>query len=324
MKEYPKTKNGKVLRKELIKQLQSMDNEVQPIIKDSINRPRRSMLFVPAYNEKDVQSSRTVLVDVVVLDLEGILPEQREPARAYLKKTFKKDSSFGHSEKIIRVNRLNTEEIDKDLEVISKIDVDSVIFSSVENAQDVLAAEKILQGINPDLELMIMIETPLGVLNIQEICAATQNLKCIIIGSNNLAQRLQINLKQSPKSMVNYMAQVVLAARAYGKVVIDGPFFDVSNEFSCEASSKEAFTLGCDGKAAVHPAQLEYINDIFTPKQAEVKEAKEMIEAFNKGLKEGKEVIKFGCDLVDQSRIKWSQRTITLYDRFKEIGQSSF
>jgi citrate lyase beta subunit len=282
------------------------------------------MLFIPAYNEKNIQRSRTVLADALIFDLDAILEEQKPSARKLIAKEFKKDSKFGDSEKIIKVNRLDSKELDKDLELLAKIDVNAVIFSSVESASDVIKAEQIIQAINSELELMIMIETPLGVLNIQEICAATLNLKCIIIGSNSLAQRLQINLRHSPKAMFHYMSQVVLAARAYGKVVIDGPFFDVSNEFSCEASSKEAFTLGCDGKAAVHPAQLEYINDIFTPKQAEVKEAKEMIESFNQGLKEGKEVIKFGCDLVDQSRIKWAQRTITLFDRFKEIGQSSF
>ena len=169
-----------------------------------------------------------------------------------------------------------------------------------------------------------MIDTPLGVLNIQEICAASTNLRCIIIGTNSLAQKLQINIKHSSKAMFHYMTQICLAARAYDKVIIDGPHFDVNDEFSCEASAKDAFALGCDGKAVLHPIQLEYVNDIFTPKKEEVKNAQEMIAAYNEGLKQGKEVIKFGCDLVDKSRIRWAQRTITLYDRFKEIGQSSF
>ena len=171
---------------------------------------------------------------------------------------------------------------------------------------------------------MIMIDTPLGVLNIQEICAQSSSLACIIIGTNNLAQKLQLNIKHGSKAMFQYMSQICLAARAYEKVVIDGPHFNVQDEFSCEESAKEAFYLGCDGKAALHPIQLEYINDIFTPKKAEVENAKEMISAYNEGLKDGKEVIKFGYELVDKSRINWAQRTITLYDRFKEIGKSSF
>ena len=324
VKEYPKTKNGKVLRKDLIKEVESIGNESQPVYKPATYRPRRSMLFIPAYNESNIRRSRTVLADAVIFDFEAILEEQRESARSLITSVFEKDSNFGNSEKIIKVNKIDSEELDKDLKVISAIDIDGILFSSIESAKELIKAEQIIQAINPKLELMIMIDTPLGVLNIQEICAASANLKCIIVGTNNLAHKLQINIKHSPKAMFHYMSQICLAARAYGKIVIDGPHYDVADEFSCEASAKDAFYLGCDGKAVLHPIQLEYVNDIFTPKKAEVETAKEMISAFNEGLKNGREVIKFGCDLVDKSRINWAQRTITLYDRYKEIGKSSF
>ena len=324
VKDYPKTKNGKVLRKELIKRIEALGSEVSATFKPEVYRPRRSMLFIPAYNESNVQRARVVLADAVIFDFEAILEEQKDTARKLITKEFKKDSNFGDSEKIVKVNKLDSINIDKDLDVISQIDIDGVLFSSIESASDVLKAEQIIQAVNSDLELMIMIDTPLGVLNIQEICAASKNLRCIIIGTNNLAHKLQINVKHSPKAMFHYMSQICLAARAYDKIVIDGPHYDVADEFSCEQSSKDAFYLGLDGKAVLHPIQLEYVNDIFTPKKEEVQIAKEMIAAYNEGLKEGKEVIKFGCDLVDKSRINWAQRTITLYDRFKEIGQSSF
>jgi acyl-coenzyme A synthetase/AMP-(fatty) acid ligase/citrate lyase beta subunit len=321
--EYPKTKNGKVLRKELIKQL---DSKALPV-EQKANEPyraRRSMLFVPAYNENNVEKARGVLADAVIFDLEAILQDQRQAARKLLKKAFKKDANFGTSERVVRVNKLGSEELDKDLELLQELEIDAIIFSCIESKDDIVKAESLLNAINPKLELMVMIESPLGVLNIQEICATSQNLKCVIIGSNTLAQQLQINMKKGSKAIFHYMSQICLAARAYGKVVIDGPHFDIANEFSCEASSKDAFALGCDGKAALHPTQLEYINDIFTPKKAEVEEAKQMIDAFEEGLKEGKEVIKFGCDLIDARRIQWAQRIITLYERYKEIGQTSF
>ena len=322
--DYPKTKNGKVLRKELIKQLLALGDEVSPTLKSEIYRPRRSMLFVPAYNEKNVQRARIVLADAIIFDFQAILHDQKDSARKLLVKEFKKDDNFGNSEKIVRINRLDSEQIKKDLEVLNTIKVDGILFSSIESANDVKKAQKIIDSIDSKLELMIMIDTPLGVLNIQEICAQSSSLACIIIGTNNLAQKLQLNIKHGSKAMFQYMSQICLAARAYEKVVIDGPHFNVQDEFSCEESAKEAFYLGCDGKAALHPIQLEYINDIFTPKKAEVENAKEMISAYNEGLKEGKEVIKFGYELVDKSRINWAQRTITLYDRFKEIGKSSF
>ncbi|WP_164969145.1 aldolase/citrate lyase family protein [Candidatus Marinarcus aquaticus] len=323
LQEYPKTKNGKVLRKELIKTLNA--SNTHELLPTENYRARRSMLFVPAYNERNVQKSRGVLADAVIFDLEAILEEQKIGARALLKKVFDENSSFGSSERVIRVNKLdNVEALNEDIALIKELDIDAVLFSNIESAQDVQKAEAIINEINPELEFMIMIESPLGVLNAQSICAESEKLRCVVIGSNALAQKMQINIKNNPKAIFHYMTQISLAARAYNKVVIDGPHFDIADEFSCEASSKDAFSLGCDGKAAMHPTQLEYINDIFTPKKAEVQEARDMIEAYESGLKEGKEIIQFGCDLVDERRIQWAQRVITLYDKYREIGQTAF
>ena len=324
VEDYPKTKNGKVLRKELIKQLAQTKEEPVESEKEEVYRARRSMLFVPAYSEKYIEKSRTLLTDAIIFDLEGILEEQKEVARVMVEKQFNQSSDFGTSERILRLSRLNTKEILKDIELAKTLDIDALMFSTIENAGDVMQAEEILDSINPELELMIIIDSPLGVLNIQAICAAGTSLRCVMIGSNTLAQRLQISLKNNSKAIFNYMTQIALAARAYGKVVIDGPHYDITDEFSCEASSKDAYALGCDGKAILHPIQLEYVNDIFTPKKAEVEEAKAMISAFETAQKSGREVILFGNDLVDRARIEWAQRVITLYERYREIGKSPF
>ncbi len=322
VQDYPKTKNGKVLRRELTKQILKEDAVESPKVEPY--RARRSMLFIPAYNERFIVKSRTLLCDAVIFDMEGILGEQREVARSMIQKQFDESSDFGTSERILRLNRLNSLDIDRDIELAKSIELDSLLFTCIQSAGEIMQAQEILESINPKLKLMVMIESPLGVLNIQDICAAGTSLRCVMIGSNTLAQRLQINLKKNSKAIFNFMAQIVLAARSYGKIVIDGPHFDVSDEFSCEASAKDAFYLGCDGKAALHPIQLEYINDIFTPKKQEVEDAKEMINAFEKASKNGREVIQFKDELIDRTRIDWAQRIITLYDRYREIGKNAF
>lgn len=324
LKEYPKTKNGKVLRKQLVKELNPSGEEKKVEEVKDIYRARRSMLFVPPYNEKFLDNARTLLSDAIIFDLEGILEEQREVARVTLENKFIENSDFGNSEKILRINRLDSVDIEADLELAKKLDIDAIMFSCIESAGDVMKADEIIDAINPELILMASIETPKGVLNVQDICSAGTKMKVVMIGSNTLAQRLQINLKKNSKAIFHYMAQIVLAARAYGKIVIDGPHFDVSDEFSCEASSKDAFFLGCDGKAAIHPIQLEYVNDIFTPKKQEVEDAKEMIAQFERAQKSGREVIQYKDELIDRTRIEWAQRVITLYDRYREIGKTMF
>ncbi len=325
MKDYPRTKNGKVLRKQLVKNLHDIYNSNvsgEEIIK---YKARRSMLFVPAYNKKYVQKSKTILADTVVFDLEAILQEQKQAARNVIREVYKEDGAkFGESERILRVNNLGSEDFKKDMELARELDIDGILFSLIETKEQILEAEKILMELDPELTMMVMIETPLAILNSPDICASSSKLEVVVVGSNNLANRLQIDIKKGSKAMFNYLARIALSAKAYGKTVIDGPHYDVEDEFACEDSTKDAYNIGFDGKALIHPIQVEYINDIFTPKQKEVQEYEEMINKYEEAEKEGKEVISFKGKLVDRCRIVWAKKMITLYDTYKSLGQNLF
>ncbi|WP_375724948.1 aldolase/citrate lyase family protein [Arcobacter sp. KX21116] len=325
MSDYPRTKNGKVLRKQLVKNIH--EQEVALSVGEELveYKARRSLLYVPSYNKKYVQKAKTVLADTLIFDMEAILMEQREAGRVVLKEVFKEEGSkFGESERILRVNNLGSEDLQKDLQLAKEIELDGILFSKIDNKEDVLEAAKLIDEVNPELTMMIMIESPLSVLNIQEICAASSRVEVVVAGSNKLANRLQIDVKKGSKAIINYLSQIALAAKAYDKVVIDGPHYDVHDEFACEDSTKDAFDLGFDGKALVHPVQIEYINDIFTPKREEVKEYEEMISLYEDAVKDGKEVILYQDKLVDISRIKWAKKMITLYETYKSLGQNLF
>ena len=325
MKDYPRTKNGKVLRKQLVKQLHDQYHAVETGEAIIEYKARRSMLFVPSYNKHNVEKAKTVLADSVIFDLEAILEEQREVARDTIKTVYKEQGSkFGESERVLRVNNLGSADLAKDLELAKEIEVDALLFSKIDCKEDVLEAVKLINEVSSEITLMIMIETPLSVLNIQEICAASDRVEVVVVGSNKLANRLQIDIKKSSKAMFNYLSQISLAAKAYGRTVIDGPHFDVLDEFACEDSTKDAFNLGFDGKSLIHPIQIEYINDIFTPKQSEVEDFEKMIEAYEAAKKEGKEVIMHNNRLVDGSKIKMAQKMITLYETYKSLGQNLF
>jgi acyl-coenzyme A synthetase/AMP-(fatty) acid ligase/citrate lyase beta subunit len=325
MLDYPRTKNGKVLRKQLVKQLHEQFHAIETGTKIVEYKARRSMLFIPSYNKHNVQKAKSVLADAVIFDLEAILQEQREHGRATIAEVYREDGAkFGESERILRINNLGSEDLAKDLELAKTIELDGLLFSKIQTKEDVLEAVRIIEEVNPNLSLMIMVETPLAVLNIQEICAASPKVEVIVVGSNKLANRLQIDIKKGSKAMLNYLSQIALASKAYGKTVIDGPHFDVLDEFACEDSTKDAFNLGFDGKSLIHPVQIEYINDIFTPKQAEVEDYEKMILAYEEATKEGKEVILHNDKLVDSSKIKWAKKMITLYETYKSLGQNLF
>jgi len=325
MTDYPRTKNGKVLRKQLVKQLHDEYHAVETGEEIIEYKARRSMLFVPAYNKHNVEKAKTVLADSVIFDLEAILHEQRAEGRETLRSVYKdQGSKFGESERVLRVNKLGSDDLAKDLELAKEIELDAILFSMIDSKEDVLEAVKLIDEVSTDLTLMIMIETPLSVLNIQEICAASDRVEVVVAGSNKLANRLQIDIKKGSKAMFNYLSQISLASKAYGKTVIDGPHFDVLDEFACEDSTKDAFNLGFDGKSLIHPVQIEYINDIFTPKQAEVEDYENMIASYETAKKDGKEVIMHNNKLVDGSKIKMAKKMITLYETYKSLGQNLF
>lgn len=325
MSDYPRTKNGKVLRKQLVKNIHEQEFEGKTGEEHIEYKARRSMLFVPSYNKKYVQKAKTALADTVIFDLEAILQDQKEIARNTIREVYKEDGSkFGESERVLRVNFLGTEDLKKDMELAAELDIDGILFSQIETKEEVLEAEKVLMDVNPNLSMMVMMETPLSILNSPEICAASKKLEVVVVGSNKLANRLQIDIKKGSKAMFNYLARIALAAKAYGKTVIDGPHYDVHDEFACEDSTKDAFNLGFDGKALIHPVQIEYINDIFTPKQSEVLEYEEMIQKYEEAEKDGHEVILFKDKLVDGGRIKWAKKLITLYETYKSLGQNLF
>lgn len=325
MKDYPRTKNGKVLRKQLVKQLHEQYHAKETGEEIVEYKARRSMLFVPSNNKRYVQKAKTVLADSVVFDLEAILDEQKATAREVIREVYKEDGAkFGESERILRVNNVGTKSFELDMELARELDIDGILFSQIETVEQVLAAEKAIMEVNPNLTMMVMIETPLAILNSPDICAASTKTEVIVVGSNNLANRLQIDIKRGSKAMFNYLARIALSAKAYGKTVIDGPHYDVHDEFACEASTKDAFDLGFDGKALIHPVQIEYINDIFTPKRKEVQEYEEMIKSYEAAEKEGKEVILFNNKLVDKCKIVWAKKMITLYETYKALGQNLF
>ncbi|HJE02334.1 MAG TPA: AMP-binding protein, partial [Aliarcobacter thereius] len=325
MSDYPRTKNGKVLRKQLVKDLHEQYFAIEKGEEIVEYKARRSMLLVPPYDLHKMEKARTVLADTVIFDLEAILEEQREAGRTVIRETFKKDGPlFGESERVIRVNNLGSEDLKRDLELAKEIEIDALLFSKIDTKEDVLKAAKLIEEVNPNLTLMIMIETPLSVLNIHEICAASPKVEVVVVGSNKLANRLQIDIKRGSKAIVTYLAQIALASKAYNKMVIDGPHFDVQDEFACEDSTKDAFNLGFDGKSLIHPIQIDYINDIFTPKQSEVEDYEDMIEKYEEATKQGKEVILHNNRLVDSSRIVWARKMIKLYETYKALGQNLF
>ncbi|MEE4244599.1 MAG: aldolase/citrate lyase family protein [Kangiellaceae bacterium] len=331
MDDFPRTKNGKVLRKELLAQLAQSniknklsDSKIMSEINaNSSYRPRRTMLYVPAHIERHIEKSKGLDADSLIFDQqESVPPHLKDDARNNLIKHLS-SNDFGYSEKIVRVNTYQSPWWQEDINAVTTLNIDAVLFPRVETAQQL---EEMLyhldQAGGQHLDVMVNIESPLGVLNAQEIAACSERVSVIIMGTTDLANELKLNVTQDRTGLLTSLSLVIIAGRAYRKCVIDGPHFDLKDIQACEYSCRQARDLGFDGKAVIHPVQLNYTNDAFTPKRSEVNKAKRIIEAIEDANKNDRSMAVIDDRLIEPSLAEWASRIISIYDTVHKIGQS--
>jgi citrate lyase subunit beta / citryl-CoA lyase len=286
-------------------------------------RPRRSVLYVPAHETRHIEKARHLPADTIVFDLqESVPPSRKIDARNLLVKALT-NTNFGYSEKVIRINSLDSDWGMDDLRAAISLDIDAVLFPNIESAGQLKAAVATLDELGgTHLRVMINIESPKGVLRSEEICAATERLCAIVLGTTDLANSLRINLTTDRMGLLTSLSLTILAARAHNRCIIDGPHFDLKSIEACEFSCRQARDLGFDGKAVIHPVQLAYTNDAFTPKGEDVKRAKKIIDAIAGAHEIGKSTAVIDDRLIEPSLEHWARRVIALYNQVHELGQS--
>src|SRR5262252_463739 len=222
-------------------------------------RPRRSMLYSPANKLRFLEKAATLATDCVVMDLEEtIVPEVKEAARANVVKALK-EFDYGRREVIIRVNRLGSQWIDRDLKAVARAGADAILFPRIESRQEVLDCVAALDRAGGDaLPVMMMIETPFGVLRSEEIAGASDRIACLVMGTADLTNHLHARPHPERLPLLTSLSLVILAARAHGRSVVDGIQSNLKDMHMFEYSCRLGRDMGLDGKTLVHPDQLIY------------------------------------------------------------------
>jgi citrate lyase subunit beta / citryl-CoA lyase len=255
---------------------------------------RRSELACPAHSLKMMAKAAASEADEVVFDLEdGCAPSQKIPARKTLIEAFN-TLDFRGKVRAFRPNGLHTKFFYRDvIEVVeaagNKIDV--VVLPKVQDATDVLFADRLLTQIEQNVGLPVgrirleaLIESAKAVLHAEEIAASTPRLSGLIFGVVDYAGNIgardpvreQFALYHYPK------AKTVAAARAAGIDVVDGVTVQFRDLEQCEHDATLAAQMGFDGKWAIHPDQVPVINRVFTPSPEEITRAQEIMALYEK------------------------------------------
>src|SRR5579863_8625209 len=247
--------------------------------------PRRSCLSNPGSNEKFLAKAPTVPADMTFLDLEdAVAPLEKESARPKVVDAIK---NLPWDERVlcVRVNAWDTEWTYGDvIEVVGNAGerLDEIMLPKVQRASDVVALDLLLTQVEKTSGLPVghigieaQIETARGLINVDEICAASPRLETIIFGPADFAASIEmpvltggVAIPEYPGDHFHYVfMKILMAGRANGLQVIDGPFVKVRDPEGFREYARRSQILGFDGKWSLHPDQLTILNEIFSPTQ---------------------------------------------------------
>ena len=269
---------------------------------------------MPGANERALAKAETLPADALILDLEdAVAPDAKAEAR---KRVCEAAASgrYGRREVTIRVNAAGTPWHDDDLRAVAGAGAAGVVVPKVDSADAVRALEDELDaaGMPERTALWAMLETPAAVLNAEEICAASERLRALVMGTNDLAKELQAEHVPGRQPLLAALGRCLLAARATGKVILDGVYNDIGDAEGFEAECVQGRQLGFDGKTLIHPSQVEPCNRVFAPTADEVDQARRIIQAFEAAEAEGRGVVTVDGRMVENLHVEQARRTLAL------------
>jgi citrate lyase subunit beta / citryl-CoA lyase len=289
-------------------------------------RPRRSLLFMPGSNARALEKARNLPADALILDLEdSVAPDAKALARDQIAAAIAA-KGFGRREILIRVNSLDTPWWATDVAMAGRAAPDGILVPKISTVADLKAIADRLAEVNaaPSIQVWAMIETARAVLDAEQLAAASSDQKMrlagFVFGPNDLSRETRIKMMPGRAAMLPLITHCILATRAHGLEILDGPYSDFSNVDGFGQECAQARDLGFDGKTLIHPGQIEACNAIFTPPEEEVAQARRIIAAFERPENASRGAIQFDGQMVERLHAEMARRTIAIAEAIAGMG----
>jgi malyl-CoA/(S)-citramalyl-CoA lyase len=303
-------------------------------------RLHRSELAVPSSNVRMLEKAPSLGADVVMLDLEdAVAPDDKEQARINLIDALR-EQDWSHCSVSVRINGLDTHWCYRDvIDVVERAGehLDAIVIPKVSGAGDVhLVATLLTQieeamGLERQIGLAVLIETAIGMVNVDEIAqACPERMEAMIFGVADYAASIQSYTASIGGVDENYsvltdgdsrerhwgdqwhypLARIAVTCRAHGLRPIDGPYGDFTDPEGYLAAARRSAVLGYEGKWAIHPSQIELANEVFTPAPRLVERTKRIVEAMRSAATEGKGAVSLDGRLIDAASIRMAENLL--------------
>lgn len=296
-------------------------------------RPNRCQLFGPGSRPALFEKMAASAADVINLDLEdSVAPSDKDLARANIISAIN-DVDWGAKILSVRINSLDTPYWYRD--VVDLLEqagdrLDQIMIPKVGCAADVYAVDalvsaiEIAMGREKSISFEVIIESAAGLSNVDEIAASSPRLQAMSLGAADFAASMGMQTTGIGGTQENYymlrdsvqhwsdpwhwaQAAIVAACRTHGILPVDGPFGDFSDDEGYRAQARRSATLGMVGKWAIHPKQIDIANEVFTPSEAQVSEARDILAAMETAKENGEGATVYKGRLVDIASIKQAE-----------------
>jgi len=276
---------------------------------------RRSMLFIPGNNPGMLQNGGVFGADSVILDLEdAVAPTEKDAARFLIAHALK-TVDYGSSEKVIRINPLDTFAAE-DIKAVVPYGPDAILVPKVESAGDIHTAVSMiaaaeLPGQVP-VKIIALLETPRGILEAYHIAMADPRVVALALGAEDYTAGLGAMRTKTGTEIFTARTTLVNAAAAADVQSIDTPYTDANDEEGLLADTELAKQLGFKGKLSINPRQIDTIHAVFNPSISDIDWAEQVIAAMSKAAAEGSGVASLNGKMVDLPIVNRAERILRL------------
>lgn len=296
-------------------------------------RLQRCELAVPGANPKMMAKAVTCAADYVFLDLEdAVAPDDKPQARKNVIAALQEHDWKGNGKTVsVRINGLDTHYMYRDVvDVMEQAGdkLDTILIPKVGTTGDVYMVDAMVtqieeaMGLENKVGLEALIETALGMANVEAIATSSPRLEAMHFGvadyaASNRARTVNIgglNPDYPGDQWHAAISRMTVACRAFGLRPIDGPFGDFNDPEGYLLAARRAAALGIEGKWAIHPKQIELANEVFTPPEAEVTKAKRILEELDKAAREGKGAASLDGKMIDAASARMAENVVRAAD----------
>jgi malyl-CoA/(S)-citramalyl-CoA lyase len=300
-------------------------------------KPRRSILSVPGHLEKMHRKAAGSAADVIMLDLEDSVPvEAKHAARSQIVRSLL-NQDWGEKVVTVRINSLDTPFAYRDLLETAETAgrrLNAVVVPKVDHPGDIHFVSRMLdgiemgKGITTRIGVEASIETAPGMERVSEIARASERLVTLVFGiadySASVGARLVSISGHGESEAALYpgdrwhfaLSRLVMAAKANGLLAIDAPYGNFKDLEGLRESGVKSCALGCNGKWAIHPGQIDILNQVFSPSREDIDRAVKVLEAFQEARSDGRGAVAVEGRMVDQATVRLARQ---LYEQASHL-----